>query len=70
MLVHMTREEADRLDRAVESIGVGADDIAAAAVVSFLAGRDTPSKDRRSHRRSCFSRRGRITPRPTSEGAR
>ena len=44
MLATLTESEATRLDEAAARLGVSADDIATAAVVSFLAGRDTPSR--------------------------
>ena len=62
----LTADEAARLDAAAARLGVSADDIAAAAVVSFLAGRDTPrgrpGRRRAAGRVASFSV-GRDTPR-------
>ena len=62
---HLTADEAARLDAAAARLGVSADDIAAAAVVSFLAGRDTPGRPgrRRAAGRSSSFLVGRDTPR-------
>ena len=69
MRATLTTEEASLLDNAVARLGVSADEIAAAAVLSFLEGRDTPSLH--SHPtthcsplpRAPFILAGRITPR-------
>lgn len=64
---NLTASESARLDATAARLGVTVDDLAAAAVVSFLAGRDTPRGRRAVHRRAggraaSFSS-GRITPR-------
>lgn len=65
----LPRAEAARLDDAAARLGVSADDIAAAAVVHFLAGRIAPRHTSRKTRASTPRRSlvsGRITPRPAT----
>ena len=68
MLATLTESEATRLDEAAARLGVSADDIATAVVVSFLAGRDTPSQTsrrsvlRHTNRRAKSFLKGRDTP--------
>ena len=68
MLATLTESEATRLDEAAARLGVSADDIATAAVVSVLAGRDTPSQTsrrsvlRHTNRRAKSFLKGRDTP--------
>ena len=63
---NLTARDSARLDAAAARLGVTVDDIAAAAVVSFLAGRDTPRRAPRRPRaggRVVSFSAGRDTPR-------
>ena len=63
---NLTASESARLDAAAARLGVTADDLAAAAVVSLLAGRITPRRAARRRRagvRVASFSAGRITPR-------